>query len=276
LKARIHRVTGGGTPLAYVPGIDGSGELLLGTEGRLGTAGFRLCLLRYEDEDAPLGEDPYRDLADSVRSCLEEVFGEEHALLLAESFGVGVALRTVLEHPSAVSGLCLVNGFCRFDKRLRLALSRLGALLVPKFLFRPLRNLCAPWSLFGASPLPFLRTGKGPDPRTLDAFRKIPGTPFDRGYRKRLAMIRGLDLRARLPEIRVPVHIFASDRDRIVDSPRSGRIMAKALPRAVMTILQDRGHLVLPLENEDWPRRLRRLADESLCSGPPPDPRTSR
>jgi hypothetical protein len=55
------------------------------------------------------------------------------------------------------------------------------------------------------------------------------------------------------------VTLFASGRDRIVDSARQAREMAGSLPDAQVVDLDGRGHVVLPLADIDWPAHLERL-----------------
>src|SRR6185436_9727966 len=86
MVAEIVATRGSGPPLVYVPGIDGSGELLLGTAARLERR-FRLTRLRYAGGS---GGD-YASLAASVAACIERA-GAARALVLAESFGVALAL----------------------------------------------------------------------------------------------------------------------------------------------------------------------------------------
>lgn len=256
-----------GTTVVYVPGIDGTGELLLGTAGRLAER-FRLIRLRYRvDPGAPRpGADPYGELAASVGACLaERERGVGPVLLLAESFGVAVALRTALERPELVAGLALVNGFARYGKRWRLAVSSVGARAVPPALFRLGRRVFSPL-LFGARR----------DRDALRAFRRVAGSRLDAGYRQRLVMLRRLDLSARLGEVRQPVAIFASDRDSIVDSVRAGRSMAERLPDATLEILRGGGHLVLPLSREPWVERLAALAARAGLAPDSPDAIASR
>jgi len=250
-----------GPPLVYVPGIDGTGELLLGTAGRL-AGRFRLIRLRYRvDPGAPEpGGDPYGELAASVGARLDER-AVGRTLLLAESFGVAVALRTALERPELVAGLALVNGFARYGRRSRLLVSSIGARALPPALFRLGRRVFSPL-LFGARR----------DREALRAFRRVAGSRLDAGYRQRLVMLRRLDLSARLGEVRQPVAIFASDRDSIVDSVRAGRSMAERLPDATLEILHGGGHLVLPLSREPWVERLTALARRAGLAPASPGP----
>ncbi len=235
--------------LLYLPGIDGTGELLLETAERLSRR-FRVVRLAYEiGSDAPAPGSGYPELARSVSERIEEG-GIQRALVLAESFGVGVALELALDHPERVAALALVNGFAHFERRFHLLASRAVARVAPDALFALGRRLGARRMLFAPR-----RAA-----RERELFRAVSRHAFGPGYRARLAMIGRLDLRARLSEIRCPVALFASDRDRIVPAVRAAREMQRLLPDVTLEILPRAGHVVLPLEEEPWPERMLALA----------------
>lgn len=243
LQVSVVRVLGAGPPLVYLPGVDGCGELLFGTAERL-AGSFTLACLRYAGE-----EGGYRELGQGVVRSLGEL-GVERALLLADSFGVGLALTCALEHPGRVAGLALVNGFARYERKWRVSVARTVAACLPRALYQPCRRRFA-W-----------RTLMAPrrDEETLARLLERQGSGFDGAYRARLALARSLDLVGRLGAIRVPAHIFASDHDRIVDAVPAARVLAAHLPDAELTILRDAGHVILPLAEEPWVERLERLA----------------
>jgi len=267
VRALVRSDLGAGPALVYVPGLDGSGALLLGSEEPLARR-FRLLTLRYatsaEDRAAPPAGAAYSTLAASVLSAVgERVDGP--VLLLAESFGVAVALEAALDRPERVAGLALVNGFAHHPWRARLALSRATLPLVPRSLFRLVRRRFGPRTLFGEDLEPGVRR----------AFLSVVGTFPDDGYRRRLEMLSRVDLRPRLPELRRPVALFASDEDRIVPSVRAAREMQALLPDAELEVIEGGGHLVLPIPAQPWRERLERLAvraglitSASTCCGP--------
>ena len=226
--------------VVYVPGIDGSGELLFATADDLARH-YRLVCLRYEAD----GEASYSGLAGSIVECLSSLGGTEPPVLLAESFGGAVALQTALDHRERVGALMIVNSFARYPKQFGLACTRLAAPLLHP-VFRLLRN----W--FGVSAL----FGPRRDPELVQAFRSREGGGMDTAYRQRLAMIRGLDLLPRLGEVTLPVALLAADRDRVVPSVRCGRVMATRLPDATFEVLEDAGHLVLPIASFGWITRI--------------------
>ncbi|MFT5288281.1 MAG: pimeloyl-ACP methyl ester carboxylesterase [Planctomycetota bacterium] len=241
MQAEVRNRLGSGDTLVYVPGIDGTGDYLLGTEERLAEH-FDLVTLRYTTEEEG---NTHADLAASIARCMAELqLGP--ALVLAESFGVAVALQLALDYPEQVRGLMLVNGFARFDRRARLAISRAFAPLVTPVMFNLSRPIAARIGLFGDRR----------DDGALETFLEMKSGVIDAGYRDRLAMIQRVDLLPRLESLEQPVSIFVSDRDKVVPSISSGRKMYQLLPLASLEVLEGAGHIVLPLESEPWVERM--------------------
>jgi pimeloyl-ACP methyl ester carboxylesterase len=252
---------GRGPTLVYLPGIDGSGQLLLGTAARLEER-FRLIRLRYR-----LSADPsHRTYAHLAASAIEAVSlrGVDRMVLLAESFGGAVALRAALDFPERVIALALVNTFAHYRRRISLACSQTILRLTPARMVLAGRRVFAPLMLFGgrrerAAIQEFLGTQSRErgHRRANDTTSVVWG--LDEGYHSRLRMIRGLDFRGDLARVVQPVTLFASSRDRIVDSARQARDMASALPDVEVVALDGRGHVVLPISDIDWPAHFDRL-----------------
>jgi pimeloyl-ACP methyl ester carboxylesterase len=255
---------GRGTALVYVPGIDGSGQLLLGTAPRL-EQHFRLIRLRYRTSANPAHE-TYAHLAASAIEAVS-LRGVERMVLLAESFGGAVALRAALDFPSQVTALALVNTFVHYRRRAHLALSRVALRCTPSWAIVAGRRVFAPRMLFGARDdrsaiSAFLGDQERASSRRSATKAKDPTAVLwglDPGYHARMRMIQGLDLRADLARVSQPVVIFASGKDRIVESARSAREMASLLPDSEVEILDGRGHVVLPIADIDWPGHFDRL-----------------
>ena len=235
--ARLLSDVGEGLPLVYVPGIDATGEMLLGTADRLEQA-FRLVRIRYE----PDGEDTYPFLAQSVDDVVANL-GLDRVLVLCESFGGGVALQWALDHPERVAGVLIVNSFAYHSWRVRLQLACWVAPLLRGPIFRVARRFASPQALFGNRNSPELR----------ESFQHVGGGQgMDDAYCRRLRMIQGLDLRPRLPELTQPLAIVASDSDRIVPSLAAAHVMHELAPNTTLELLPGAGHIVLPLEDEPW------------------------
>lgn len=246
LAARIHSDGGRGPTLLYVPGIDGTGEYLLETAERL-REDFRLITLEYFDDD---GDEPdsYEHFSHTIGEALaDEDTGPQ--LLLAESFGGGVALQYALDHLDRIQGIALVNTFPRYRRRVHLWLTRLAFPLTSTRLFTFLRRKLAPWALFGP-----IR-----EPEVTRRFYARMDPIFDDLYARRLSLLGKLDLRSRLREIQCPVLLFHSLRDRVVDSAWQARDMASLLPDARIYPLPRGGHLILPYQYVPWSEEIRKL-----------------
>ena len=254
MAAALRSDSGSGRPLVYVPGIDGSGHLLLGTEARLARS-FRVLTVRYRADPVSPRDESYPELARAVLDVVGERV-EGPALLLGESFGVAVALQAALERPEAVAGLALVNGFSHHPWRVRVAVSRAVVACVPHALFRLGRRFAGPDVLLGPRREPGIER----------EFQAMTKTDLQ-GYRRRLALIQRLDLRPRLGEIRCPVAIFASADDVVVPSVPAARVMERLLPDVELEVIERAGHIVLPLPDEPWPERMERLA--ARCAARP-------
>lgn len=242
---------GDGPALVFVPGIDGTGELLLGTAARL-EAAFRLVRIRYVDEGDRGSIETYERLADTLAESLEAA-GVDTAVVLAESFGGGVALHLALRHPERVRALAIVNSFCWYPRRFRLWLSAVTFPFVPKRLMLLGRRLFQDRIFF--------RPRRDADAEA--AFRAVPPAFMRPGFGARLDAVRVLDLRERLAEIDVPVELYASSHDAVVPAQAAMQTLARGLPRARLTTLERANHMVLPLAEEPWPERLGALADEA-------------
>ena len=219
---------GKGPPLVYVPGLDGSGELLFAQEPELAEH-FRLLRMRSRG-DRRFG---YDDLLDDVTRALD-AHGIERATLLGESFGGTVALQYALRHPDRVSRLVLVSTFAYFSNR---RLLELGLLLCRTF---------SPRTIFSGKRIvdrPTLRLDGVP----RDVLGRLVATtrrqPPD-GYVRRVELIAGYDVRERLGEIEVPALVIVGGRDRLVP-PGEGEAISTLLPRASLRILPHAGHACL-------------------------------
>lgn len=251
MRAELLSDRGEGLPVVYVPGIDGTGELLLGTASRLEER-FRLLRLHYVAEPASAAvareSDTYAALA---ASCAEAIRapGVDACLVVAESFGGAVALQLALDNPDLVRGLIVVNSFARFPAQMRVWLGWKLSALVPRFAFDLFRKLLAPRLLFA----------ERRDQKAIAEFRELWGTFFDDGYRRRMGMITRLDLRQRVGELTQPLVLLASDKDRVVPSVRTLGELHELAPNSTLEVVPGAGHLILPLEELGWPERIEEL-----------------
>lgn len=246
MRATILDDAGDGPPIVYVPGIDGTGRMTMGLEDRLRER-FRLVRLRYDTD----GPDDYDALAASVLACCDRA-GLDDATLLAESFGGAVAVTAALAAPDRVRALALVNTFCRYPHPVRLRIATWLGPLVPGGALTIARG-CAFRTMTG-------RLGTAAE---RAAFHATDADYFDRGLRRRLRMIVGIDLHPRLGALRCPVHVFCADRDRVLASMRAARAIATDVPHATVRTIRGGGHLVLPIRSLPWVEWLAALEREA-------------
>lgn len=243
MRAEPLPVVGEGRPVVYVPGIDGTGEMLFGAEERL-AARFRLHRLRYVGTRAE-GAALYGRLADTALDALPP----EPTVVVAESFGGAVALTMALRAPERIAALCLVNTFARYPARVRIRLGARLAPVAPVGLLRLGRRWLARRVFFSG------RT----DDAAMAAFRAMQPGFVGGGHPARMEAIRDLDLLPELPRVAQPCALYASTRDRVVPSPRTMARMAEGLPDARLEHLEGAGHIVLPLRAEPWVDRIEAL-----------------
>lgn len=219
---------GSGPPLVYVPGLDGSGELLFLQERELAE---RFRLLRIPSRAARHFE--YEDLLTDVEAALDSE-GIQRATILGESFGGSVALQFALARPHRVERLILVSAFPYFRNRRLLKLGlRITRTFSPAFIFKGKRWLDVPV---------FALDGVGPSVRGRLA-RITRRQPPD-GFVRRVELVAGYDVRERLAEIDAPTLLIAGERDRLVPAVEAIEMSAR-LRNATVRILPGVGHACL-------------------------------
>ncbi len=214
-------------PLVLVPGIDGTGLLFYrqvpGLEAR-----FTVTTTRLRDEAGSMDE----LVADLHRSVSAAADGP--VTLLGESFGGALALSYALAHPDRVGRLVILNSFAHFGSPGRLWLGYHLLRATPWGMMRLVRQLNGR-----------RMHSPGTDPEEIRHFLELMQHTTRAGYLSRLQILRGYDLRDRLPAIQAPVLYLAADRDVLVPSVDQARLMTSLTPRASMRILEGHGHSCL-------------------------------
>jgi len=205
-------------PVVYLPGIDGTGRLLL----------RQMDLYRYHDVHCvSYPQDSHHTYDDLVALGLQKLHHTGPAIVLAESFGGAVALLVALQQPKLIRRLVLVNSFAYYPRRLVIdLLARLG---------RWLPNRPAPESTRSLRGYFFFSSQT---PRTeQDLWWNLTADVPLQAYGRRLQLIASLDLRPRLSELEIPTVVFVSPDDWIVP-PAAGRALARRLPCAKLIELR--------------------------------------
>jgi pimeloyl-ACP methyl ester carboxylesterase len=233
-----YRVEGSGPPFVYVCGIEGTGSLFYKQAADLARDHTVVSFaLRGE------GRYALARLVEDFSWVVRDV-GRGPATVLGESFGGLLTLAAALEHPDLFERMILVNTFPHFTDRLRI---HLGCTLFPLAytLIKAYRTRSARRVLFGAD------VSEEDRRQFRERTREVPRA----GYLSRLRIIRDTDLRPRLKEIGTPALVVAGTEDRFLDSVTAARLMADALPRARLKLLEGTGHVALLSERvrvRDW------------------------
>lgn len=220
----------GSRPLALLlPGLDGTGLLyyrqLEALEQRYRVRAWELP--RH-------GAFDYPDLIEEIDRATE---AEEPGsmVVVGESFGGTVAMHLALARPERVRTLVLVNTFPRYRRQGRIRLACRLAPLLRWSVSQRVKNAVAERTL----------AFEGIDADDRRRYREIIEHVDPIGYRRRLELVRCVDLRARLEEIAVPTILFASGRDKLVPSIAEARFMASRIPRARLYEFPRAGHALL-------------------------------
>ena len=219
---------GEGPPFVYLPGLDGSGELLFAQEEEL-TTRYRVHRVPWRTE----GEFGYDDLVDDVGATLDEM-GAERAVVFAESFGGTVALQFALRHPERVERLVVLNSFSYFPNRALLRWGRALARTAPHPVVAAIRTLID---------VPTLAI-EGVPPEARRRFLHAANAQPLAAYARRLELVESVDLRSRLHELKVPALFIAAELDRVVPW-RESQFMAERVPGAQFRLLPRIGHATL-------------------------------
>ncbi len=215
--------------ILLIPGLDGTGRFFDSQLDSLSQT-YRPLPWAFRpraDFDFP---DLVRELAPAVRN---EAPGS--VTVVGESFGGAVALHLVLACQEQVRRLAIINGFSYYPRRTGIAL---GCLLSPALRWYGIRSV-------KNHLIDRLLASEGIPEEGRRHYRNVVKLIDPAAYRRRLELVRAVDLRPRLQEISVPTLIFASGRDKIVPSVRAAADMTARIPGARVHKFPEAGHALL-------------------------------
>jgi len=217
-------------PLALlIPGLDGTGKLYYRQIDCLSPY-YRVLPWQFRQMDVFTLSDLAEELA---QGTVNEKDGS--ILVVGESFGGVIALQFALDHPERLQCLALINTFPFYRRKMRIRLAcRLSGLL-NKRIIKKLKDAIVDRTLAAEGILPEDRL------RYQEVLRFI----YLPAYHQRLQLVREVDLRNRLGEIRVPTILFASGRDKLVPSMAEARFMVSRIPHANLHEFPRAGHALL-------------------------------
>lgn len=220
---------GSGPGFLYVSGIEGTGKNF-----------YKQAVDLARDHTVisfplrPEGRYGMNELVEDLRGVICET-GFERVTVLGESFGGLLVLAAALKHPEVFERMILVNSFASFPHRAKINLGVALYSVLPYSLLKAYRTKTARHTLFS----------EDVEEEDRRAFREHTRHVRPEGYLARLRIIRGTDLRARLPEIKVPALIVAGTQDHLLNATAAARVMTAGLPRARLKLLEGTGHMAL-------------------------------
>jgi pimeloyl-ACP methyl ester carboxylesterase len=245
----IHVVTAGsGAPIVLSHGVTLSVRTWIRQLETLPAQGFRIVAFDHRGHgESTVGDSGFSidNLGDDIRSVVERLDLRD-AVLVGHSMG-GIAVQSFLiRHPEVaaerVKGVVLLSTLARVPlsgaraKGLRTFIDRVGTL--------------APDStrLWGSPNLGFVvaRVGFGRDakPSHVELVRRMMFECAADTRRESPRSLLGLDLTARLPEVRIPTLVIGGSAD-VIAPPAESRRIAKLIPGARLEIVAGGGHMLM-------------------------------
>lgn len=222
----------------YLPGMDGTGELLKAQSDNL-AANFDLRCLSIRTDNYSTWQDLARDTVKLINSELVNRANQE-VYLCGESFGGCLAIKTALAAPSIITKAILVNPASCFNQLPILSWGSNITSIIPSWVHR--------YSAVGL--LPFLarlnRISDCDRDRLVESMKSLPPEVVS----WRLSLLRNFKvLDEELRSLNIPSLIIAGGADGLLPSVEEARKLTYLLPQGQMTVLPQSGHACL-LETE--------------------------
>lgn len=218
----------------FLPGMDGTGQLLRSQTSGLETAFDVRCLVIPADDLTN-----WEDLTDKVVNLIEaelEKRSFRSVYLCGESFGGCLAVKVALRSPHLFDRIILVNPATSFNQRPLLRWGSQVGRWLPEFFY----------GVSALTLLPFLSNLAKTDPHErralLNAMQSVP----PKTVVWRLSMVSGFDIdEAPLRCLTQPVLIIAGAADWLLPSVLEAERLVHCLPNAKMVVLPQSGHACL-------------------------------
>jgi non-heme chloroperoxidase len=245
----IHVVSvGSGAPIVLSHGVTLSVRTWVRQLETLPAQGFHVVAFDHRGHGgSALGDTGFSvdNLGDDIRSLLERLDLRD-ALLVGHSMG-GIAIQSfLLRHPEVaaerVKGIVLLSTLARVPLSgaraagLRSLIDRLGELLPDST-----RVWASPNVGFLLARLGF---GRDPKPSHVELVRQMMLECAADTRRESPRALLGLDLTARLPEVRIPTLVIGGSAD-VITPPAESRRLAALIPGARLEMVPGGGHMLM-------------------------------
>ncbi|TAE53797.1 MAG: alpha/beta hydrolase [Nostocales cyanobacterium] len=218
----------------YLPGMDGTGELLRSQAANL-EQGFDIRCLAIPKNDLSNWDVLTKNVLNLIHTELEKSF-HRPVYLCGESFGGCLALKLITHSPYLFKRIILVNPASSFHLQSWLTSISQLTNIVPSWLY----------DVGTLGLLPFLaslpRISTSNRQELLNAMRYLPAETIN----WRLSLLREFDIdKSRLQQLQQEVLLIAGGNDRLLPSVSEIQRLKEILPQASSVILSDSGHACL-------------------------------
>ena len=236
----VERIKQNAPLFVYLPGMDGTGELLQTQADKL-KIDFDLRCLTIRIDNYSNWQTLARDTSELIRAELTRKSNQE-VYLCGESFGGCLALKTALARPSMFKKLILVNPASSFNQFPILGLGANITPWLPTWLHR--------YSAAGL--LPFLaklnRINDCDRHKLVTSMKSLPPQVVS----WRLSLLRDFKVTdEQLRSLQIPTLIIAGAEDGLLPSVEEANKLTSLLPQARKTVLPQSGHACLLETNVD-------------------------
>jgi pimeloyl-ACP methyl ester carboxylesterase len=220
--------------LVYLPGMDGTGQLLRAQTAGL-EAGFDVRCLAIPREDLTSWDDLARNVLDLIDAELEKN-PRRPIYLCGESFGGCLALKVAIASPKLFKRIVLINSASAFNLRPWLNWTSQLTGIIPGYLY----------DVGALGLLPFLaslgRVDRGDRQELLKSMRYVPPETV----LWRISLLRNFHVdEKQLRTLTQPILIIAGADDRLLPSVTEAQRLLNILPNAKTVVLPHSGHACL-------------------------------
>lgn len=220
--------------LVYLPGMDGTGQLLRAQTAGL-EASFDVRCLAIPREDLTNWDDLTKNVLDLIDAELEKS-SHRPVYLCGESFGGCLAIKVAIASPQLFKRIILINSASAFNLRPWLNWTSQLANIIPEYLY----------DVAALALLPFLaslgRIARSDRQELLKSMRYVPPATV----LWRLSLLRDFNVEEKeLHSLTQPVLVIAGGDDRLLPSVTEATRLVNILPNAKMVVLPHSGHACL-------------------------------
>lgn len=217
----------------FLPGMDGTGELLRTQTAGLGQ-GFNVRCLAIPPDDLTSWDDLAGQVIQLIKAELTQA--QFPVYLCGESFGGCLAMKVALKAPELFARIILVNPASAFRHRSWMKWGSQAVQWLPSPVYR----------LSSAGLLPFLAAPHRMAPEDRHALLETMTRVPQRTSVWRLSLLSEFDvLEPELSDLTQPVLLVASAADRLLPSVAEANRLLSYLPNANLVVLPESGHACL-------------------------------